>query len=48
MVDLKKVPTKDERKLVACRVPIKYIKQLEKRKIGFTDFVLQAFKETFD
>lgn len=47
MVKLKEIPRNANKKLCACRIPEKYLNELKKRKISFTDFVLQAFKETF-
>lgn len=47
MVNLANIPKKIDTQLVACRIPKIYIKELNKRKISFTDFVMCALKETF-
>jgi len=47
MVNLNKIHKKGKTKLCACRVPEWYLKQLEKTGVTFTEFVNEAFKETF-
>lgn len=48
MVDLTKLEIENDTQLIAARVPRRYIRELEKRGIKISDFVRQAFKETFD
>lgn len=49
MVDLNKARTERrfERRPVNCRIPVVYLDKLKKDGVGFTDFVMQAFAETY-
>lgn len=48
MVNLDEIIKVGKTKLVACRVPEKYVEALQKTGITVTEFVNQAFKETFE
>lgn len=50
MVDISNIQKKnksEEKKICSCWIPKRYLDLLEEKNIGFTDFVMAAFEETF-
>lgn len=47
MVDISKIKNPGKTQLCACRIGEKYIEALKADGVSFTDFVRQAFRETY-